>query len=125
MGTVTLLAVESSPFVQTVVVPLMVALLGSGGFAAVGSALREKRERREAPLKPALEQDALRVGTESIASVTMERALNAANTRITELEGRLKDAETRAEKVARQLRRQEDIADDLRDRLRGLGADPA
>lgn len=114
----------ASPFfVQAVLVPIIVAILSGSGGLAIAGWLRDRRDRKAAPDKPKLEQDALRLGNESIAVVSMERALNAAHTRITDLEARLTKAEKREQQLERQLRRREDEVDNLRHRLRDLGQD--
>ena len=121
IATATDTAAASPFFIQSVLVPIIVAILSGSGGLAIAGWLRDRRDRRAAPDKPRLEEESLRVGNESVAVVSMERALNAANTRITELERRLATAEKQEVQLARKLRRREDEIDDLRDRLRALG----
>jgi predicted RNase H-like nuclease (RuvC/YqgF family) len=68
------------------VVPLMTVLLGGGLIGALLTFVISRRQDNRAARKAPLDEDFTIVGSAEKAVLLMERSLNAANTRITELE---------------------------------------
>jgi uncharacterized membrane protein len=103
--------------VTVLIVPLMTVLLGGGLIGAVLTFVISRRQDHRAARKAPLDEEFTIVGSAEKAVLLMERSLNAANTRITELE-----TELRKEREAVQELRGEMTA--LRAELREYRRDP-
>lgn len=110
---------------QLYVVPIVIALLGGGLVSAITGLYNARKNARIASQRAPLEDDSIVVSSSEKAVLLMERSLNAANTRITELEAHLKKERDDKEKLERKVRRLQSEVDDLRVELHALRDRPA